>query len=259
MDQLDRIRALGILDVDRGLSYCGDSREFYLEMLRAFVENSRLKGLLDAFNGEDLQSFRVDIHALKSGALTIGAVEFSQQCRLLEHAAKNWDINYIEAHTLEVLDQYQSLMAAIWKAVSPAVPESADYIHPASRQNRRNDAEILIVDDDEINRRSAESILKETGTICTVTSGEEALSYLKTASPKLILLDLHMPDMNGFQVMEAFQKDPVIREIPVVFLTPYPDPPSRLEDVKQALTAAGLRIDAVHEKEDWRSIRASLG
>lgn len=232
MDQMEQLKHLSFLDVNTGLSYCGGSMEFYREMLTAFVENSRLQGLLTAFDSKDLNAFRVDIHALKSASLTIGAVDLSNQCRLLEHAAKNWELSYIREHTGETMEDYQQVMQGIRQVLKESCQQSGESAAPASQASFRRDADILIVDDDMINLKVAESILKEGFTTDCVSSGREALSYLETASPRLILLDLHMPDMSGFEVLKAIREMEKAKEIPVVFLTADKDTESEIESFR---------------------------
>lgn len=78
---------------------------------------------------------------------------------------------------------------------------------------------ILIVDDDAINLRIAQRILSKSYDTSCVDSGEGALEFLKTTTPDLILLDLHMPQMDGFEVMEKMKQIGVLEDVPVVFLT----------------------------------------
>ena len=79
---------------------------------------------------------------------------------------------------------------------------------------------VLVVDDDIMNRKMAEYILKKNGyEIVTAQSGEECLNLLETQKPDLILLDIEMPQMNGFELMEILQKSETKKKIPVIFLT----------------------------------------
>ena len=79
---------------------------------------------------------------------------------------------------------------------------------------------VLVVDDDMMNRKMAEYILKKNGyEIVTVASGEECLDFLEIQIPDLILLDIEMPMMNGFELMEILQESETKRKIPVIFLT----------------------------------------
>lgn len=78
---------------------------------------------------------------------------------------------------------------------------------------------ILVVDDDRMNLMLAKKILGVRCQVETVSSGREALDFLMKQIPDLILLDLHMPEMSGIEVMERLQKDEKCQDIPVIFLT----------------------------------------
>jgi len=79
---------------------------------------------------------------------------------------------------------------------------------------------ILIVDDVPINLQVLTSLLSdEDYEIAAATSGEEALFLLNTILPDLILLDVIMPDMDGFEVCEMIKASPRTEDIPIIFLT----------------------------------------
>ena len=79
---------------------------------------------------------------------------------------------------------------------------------------------ILVVDDVPANALLLVRMLTDRGYDArAVNSGELALQAARTNPPELILLDIHMPHMNGFQVCEQLKLDPVLREIPVIFIS----------------------------------------
>lgn len=78
---------------------------------------------------------------------------------------------------------------------------------------------VMAVDDVLINLMILESILEEDYDVKTVTSGEEALVKMDEEKPDLVLLDLSMPDMDGFELVERMQKDENLSSIPVIFVT----------------------------------------
>ena len=78
---------------------------------------------------------------------------------------------------------------------------------------------VLIVDDDATSLKLATGILENDYRVAAAISGEMALKYLKNNTPDLILLDLNMPDMDGFEVMEKLKEDPHTNKIPVIFLS----------------------------------------
>ena len=78
---------------------------------------------------------------------------------------------------------------------------------------------ILIIDDSSMNNRIAEHILEKKYKVYSATSGKEGLKMAEDIEPSLILLDIHMPNMNGFEVMDNLKKNDRLKDIPVVFLT----------------------------------------
>lgn len=78
---------------------------------------------------------------------------------------------------------------------------------------------ILIVDDDATNLSMLQEILKSTYKVYPSPSGERALAFLARHIPDLILLDVEMPGMNGYEVITRIKEDPRLSTIPVLFLT----------------------------------------
>ena len=78
---------------------------------------------------------------------------------------------------------------------------------------------ILIVDDEKINRRIAEKMLGDIYNVAEVDSAKAAYEYLENEIPDLILLDIHMPHINGYEAIETLKSNDKWRDIPVVFLT----------------------------------------
>ncbi len=78
---------------------------------------------------------------------------------------------------------------------------------------------ILVVDDDKTNLALAQKILMPRYRIAASNSGKGALKYLENHHPELILLDINMPDMDGYEVMEQIRAQEETKTIPVIFLT----------------------------------------
>ena len=78
---------------------------------------------------------------------------------------------------------------------------------------------ILVVDDDKMNLAIVHKMLGIRYDVTCVSSGMDAISYLNNNVPDMILLDLHMPEMNGLEVLEKIREQDNLSDIPVVFLT----------------------------------------
>ncbi len=96
---------------------------------------------------------------------------------------------------------------------------------------------ILVADDDRFLRKAVETMLVREGyTVVTAADGEEALRAARTEKPDLILLDLIMPKMRGFEVLKALKADPQIGLMPVIVLSNL----GQEQDVQEAIEGGAL-------------------
>lgn len=97
---------------------------------------------------------------------------------------------------------------------------------------------ILIVDDTVVNLKMAERVLRELPEVrpVPVPSGRRALDFVAKNVPDLILLDIMMPEMDGFATLAALRKLEPLAQVPVVFLTGDTEPDT-LAKVEQAAVA----------------------
>lgn len=81
-------------------------------------------------------------------------------------------------------------------------------------------AQILIVDDSPTEVHILSSMLEKSGhTVITASNGEEGIAQARAAKPDLILMDVVMPGMNGFQATRQLTKDAETAEIPIIIVT----------------------------------------
>lgn len=81
---------------------------------------------------------------------------------------------------------------------------------------------ILVVEDNEDNRDLVVKVLARQGyRVVEAVSGEQALELARTSPPDLVLMDLDLRGMNGFEATRHLKADPSLRHIPVVALTAY--------------------------------------
>ena len=97
---------------------------------------------------------------------------------------------------------------------------------------------ILLVDDVSTNLKCVGLILKNKYKVTMVKSGREALDVLKSVIPDLVLLDIHMQEMDGYEVMQHMKENPETAKIPVILLTA--DSEKKSEERGSALGAVGL-------------------
>ena len=96
---------------------------------------------------------------------------------------------------------------------------------------------VLLAEDDRFLRKAAEATLRRHGfTVFTAVDGEEALRLAREEAPDLILLDMIMPKLQGFEVLRTLKQDPATSRIPVIVVSNL----GQEQDVQQALRAGAL-------------------
>jgi CheY-like chemotaxis protein len=79
---------------------------------------------------------------------------------------------------------------------------------------------ILAIDDDPMALELVEAVLRPEGyTVLKAAGGEEGITVARSQQPALIILDLLMPEVDGFSVVDRLKQDPLTSDIPVVILT----------------------------------------
>ena len=88
---------------------------------------------------------------------------------------------------------------------------------------------IMVIDDDRITRKTLEAILQEKGYgTLLASSGEEALGIMEKETPDLILLDIVMPGMDGYQVLQVLKGEERWKDLPIIFLSARSTAPERV-------------------------------
>ena len=106
---------------------------------------------------------------------------------------------------------------------SPALKRSGD-----AMTETRGRSLILIVEDDEDSREVYQDILSENGfDVETATSGAEGLRLARAGLPNAILMDISLPDMDGWNATTQLKADPETMNIPVIIVTAYAFPEDR--------------------------------
>jgi putative two-component system response regulator len=82
---------------------------------------------------------------------------------------------------------------------------------------------IFVVDDSDTSLLTAEESLEDHYQVMTIPSAVKMFVFLEKFTPDMILLDIQMPEMNGFEALERLKANPSYASIPVIFLTGYID------------------------------------
>jgi diguanylate cyclase (GGDEF)-like protein/PAS domain S-box-containing protein len=118
-------------------------------------------------------------------------------------------------------------------------------------------ATVLIVDDELFNRKLLEALLRPEGYLTvSAASGEEALTCVAQQAPDLILLDIMMPGMDGYQVARILKASPATSNIPIIMVTAHNDRDARLAGLEAG--AEDFLTKPVDRAELWLRVRNLL-
>ena len=95
---------------------------------------------------------------------------------------------------------------------------------------------VILVDDNPANLRIGKNVLAEKYTVATAPSAAKLFTLLENNRPVIILLDIDMPEMDGYAAIEVLKSKPETKDIPVIFLTGMAD--SQDEEKGRTLGAA---------------------
>ncbi len=103
------------IDTNYGINIIGGNLEDYYDVLNTYLLDGllKLKKLKEPIREQNLNMFRIEMHALKSASGSIGASAVSKKAMKLEDAAKNQDIHYINSHTKPFVEIFESLLFTI--------------------------------------------------------------------------------------------------------------------------------------------------
>jgi signal transduction histidine kinase/CheY-like chemotaxis protein/HAMP domain-containing protein len=111
------------------------------------------------------------------------------------------------------------LLNAVEKMVSAPQDKIAYPVRPQTCIISPGDHVILAVEDNPDNMHTMRALLQDTCTLLEAVNGRDAVEVARLHAPNLILMDIAMPVMNGFEALEALRNDPALQHIPVVAVT----------------------------------------
>jgi CheY-like chemotaxis protein len=101
------------INLETAMGYCMDSKEIFTEMMGEFFSGDKTEQVDNLYTAEDWKNYRIQVHALKSTSLVIGAENFSAKAKAQEFAAKDERIDELKNNHSEFIISYKKLLKEI--------------------------------------------------------------------------------------------------------------------------------------------------
>jgi diguanylate cyclase (GGDEF)-like protein len=181
---------------------------------------------------------------LKSSAKLIGKTKLSQIAAEAERQLKD----HKELLAVGLIDDMGTELASVLDELA-GMTKSDDAGKPSESEKAKKSS-ILIVDDDAVSSFALEYILAGEYIIYTADDGASALRLAKEYLPYLILLDIVMPDIDGYEIVQQLRAEYETKDIPVVFLTSM----TSTSEEKKGLGLTGV-VDYINKPYDGEIVK----
>ncbi len=222
MNNVDILKNGGI-EVAKGLELLGDM-EMYNSILLEFYNGyyERMKKIESYKINSDMANYAIEVHSLKSDSRYLGITRLADLAYQHEMASKANDISSVNNSYNELVLEGNRIISIIneyfMSGKSSNSSATADNSNEKALNN--NAKTILIADDSSIIRDFVKEIFHDKYNVLMASDGEEVINIVKT-NPNIaaLLLDLNMPNISGFEVLEYFKQNNLFKEVPVSIIS----------------------------------------
>ena len=210
--------------IDRLLEMTGGDPEFLRELITTYLEDgaAQLEAMRDAVARADAEALVRPAHSLKSNSASMGADHLANLCRGLE----------ADARVGPSRRSRRASRRGVRRVRSRAGRPGRRGGRPMSGGGR-----VLVVDDERLNRTVLRAALTKQGhEVVEAVDGREALDRLAEGPIDVVLLDIVMPVMDGYETLEAIKADPELGHIPVIIISGVDDIASVVRCIEMGAT-----------------------
>ena len=233
------------IDVNHGIELLGDMSMYdsiILEFYNSY--NERMNKIVEYRKSMDMANYAIEVHALKSDSKYLGFMTLADIAYQHEMASKNNDINTVNNLYADLINEANRIILIVKEylqskveeknevnpiptvependSVIPSIVDNSVSIPTSSDDNNEGKMKILVADDSKIIRDFVNDIFNNEYEVLSASNGEEVINYVKKDgnSIKALLLDLNMPGVNGFGVLDFFKENDLFKVIPVSIIS----------------------------------------
>lgn len=206
-------------NIKKALELFGDM-ETYDATLETFLQEvpGKLEKIKTLKEIGDMANYAILVHSLKSDARYFGFENLGELAYQHELKSKENDMYFVTEHFDELMTEAKKVVNAVKLYMGVGGSVEVQEVNKSS-----NGKKILVVDDSNIIRNFILKILDDTYEVISANDGKEAIDILederKRNDIKAVLLDLNMPNVNGFEVLDFYKSKDLFRSIPISIIT----------------------------------------
>ena len=212
------------IDVDKSLELFGDV-ETYNETIGEFLVgiHTKINQLIEYMQKQDLTNYSVIVHSMKSDSKYFGFTSLADMAFLHEQKSKAGDYSFVVNHINDLINETNKAIVLIQEYMNGK--EASELEEKASKKEEEAFQEntILVVDDSNIVCNFVKKVFQDKYNVCMCKNGEEALRVIKANMEnnfiETVLLDLNMPKVNGFAVLEFMRSNDLLQKMPVSIIS----------------------------------------
>ena len=209
------------VDINSSLELFGDM-ETYNETLEDFLASAeeKLQQIQTYKETSDMPNYAILVHSLKSDSKYLGFTKLAELSYQHEIESKANNFNYVYDNYNELMTEANRIVNLVKQYLGKEY-EKVTY-EPAKQPIKIKDKAILVVDDSTLVRNLIQKVFNDEFEVILASDGKEALDFIETNNIDNVLgvlLDLNMPNVDGFEVLEYFKNNNLFTKIPVAIVT----------------------------------------
>lgn len=227
MRSVEYLTSMGV-DIKTSLELFGDI-DTYNDTLGEFIVSAteKLARLENYKNNKDLANYTIYVHSLKSDSKYFGFTTLSDMAYEHEMKGKAGDVLYIQQNFVSLQDQVKNALAIANEYLNGKEDSPVKKIEPVKATTITGEVylqpAVLVVDDSNIVRNFVKRIFSDKYYVGDAKNGQEAINIITAnfdnGMIKAILLDLNMPGVDGFAVLDYMQKNNLFQKMPVSIIS----------------------------------------
>lgn len=204
------------INVDKSLELFGDMAT-YDDMLETFLNeiDEKLANLTKYKEVADMANYAILVHSLKSDAKYFGFDKLAELAYQHELESKANHIYYVYDKFDELMNEARGIVSIVREYFGEQpIREMVDF-----NPNIIKDKTILVVDDSDVISTFVKKVFDEEYEVLIARDGKQAMDMILESNVVAMLLDLNMPNVDGFAVLEYFKNNDLFKRIPVAIIT----------------------------------------